>query len=189
MRIKSLVAGLLLSSLTANASITISGTSIVSSVLNGYSTGVFVASNSSSFDVSVFTSDVIPFGISLTQGTDLFGYTVLGSASINTAGSNSVLGSGVTYNLGGSVATGNEIGVLVFNSSTSFTKGGDPILIFAGSPAWTVPADGSNLPLLGSPNFGLTPVATSQVLLPEPSAYSTLAGFVALGFVMLRRHR
>ena len=136
----------------------------------------------------MFSAGDIPFGISFTQGTVLNGYTILGTATINLVGTNGVLGSGVTYDLGGSVATGNEIGVLVFNSSTSFTKGGDPFLVFAGSPAWTVPADGSNLSLTGAPNFGLTPIAIS-IVLPEPSTYSTLAGLIALGFVMLRRRR
>ena len=174
----------MLSSLVADASVTLSGTSIVSSAILGDSKGVFIASNGTSFDTSLFTTQGELF--SFATGTDVFGYTVLGSASINTAGSNGVLGSGITYDLTGSVATGNEIGVLTFATSTTTALPGDTFSVFTNG--WTVPADGSNLPLNGAPNFGLSPVGTGTFF-PEPSAYSTLAGFVALGFVMLRRHR
>ena len=185
MKTKLIILGLMLSSLVANASVTLSGTSIVSSAILGDSKGVFIASNGTSFDTSLFTTQRELF--SFATGTDVYGYTVLGSASINTAGSNGVLGSGITYDLTGSVGTGNEIGILTFATSTTTVLPGDTFSVFTNG--WTVPADGSNLPLTGAPNFGLTPVGISASVLPEPSVYSTLAGFVALGFVMLRRHR
>jgi hypothetical protein len=59
--------------------------------------------------------------LSFASGTSFNGYTVLGSASINPAGGSSALVSGVTYNLGAGVATGNEIGVLAFANSTTQT--------------------------------------------------------------------
>ena len=183
MKTKLIIAGLMLSSIVANASVTLSGTSIVSSAILGDSQGVFIASNSASFDTTLFTTSPID-AFSFASGTDLFGYTVLGSASINTAGSNGVLGSGVTYDLAGSVGTGNEIGILSFATSTTTALGGDTFSVFTNG--WTVPADGSNLPLTGAPNFGLAAVGTGSIV-PEPSAYATLAGLVALGFVMLRR--
>ena len=187
MKIKSLIAGLLLSAVAANASITISGTSIFSADLNGLTTGVFVSSNSSAFDVSLFDfSESLDAGLSFASGTSFNGYTVLGSASINPAGGSSALVSGVTYNLGAGVATGNEIGVLAFNNSTAATIAGEAFSIFTGG--WTVPADGANLGLTGgpSPSFAGATGSFSSVV-PEPSSYALLGGLLALGCVMLRR--
>ena len=188
MKSKLIIAGLMLSSLVANASITLSGTSIVSTAIAGDSTGVFVASNGGTFDITLFTgADRIAFDTSFAGGTDLFGYTILGTAPINPAGPNGALGSGVTYNLGGSINTGNEIGVLTFASSTTTALAGDAYSIFTGG--WTVPADGANLSLTGTgaPAFGIAAAGTGTVAVPEPSAFATLAGICALGFVMLRR--
>ena len=191
MKIKSLIAGLLLSSVAANASITISGTSILSSDLNGLSTGVFVSSTTSAFDVSLFGTESVAIGTSFATGTALNGYTILGTASINPAGgAGSALVSGVTYNLGGGVSTGNAIGVLAFASSTTSAIAGDSFSVFTGSPSeWLVPADGANLSLTGTgiPSFAGSSGSGSVVAVPEPSAFATLAGICALGFVMLRR--
>lgn len=187
MKIKSLIAGLLLSAVAANASITISGTSIFSADLNGLTTGVFVSSNSSAFDVSLFDFPAsLKAGLSFASGTSFNGYTVLGSASINPAGGSSALVSGVTYNLGAGVATGNEIGVLAFNNSTAATIAGEAFSIFTGG--WTVPADGANLGLTGgpSPSFAGATGSFSSVV-PEPSSYALLGGLLALSCVMLRR--
>ena len=188
MKSKLLIAGLILSSVVANASVTISGTSIVSTAISGDAAGLFVASNSATFDVSLFNGvGALPFPTSFDTGTDIFGYTVLGSAVINAAGPNGVLGSGVTYNLGGRVATGNEIGVLSFATSTETAIAGDSYSIFTGG--WTVPSDGANLSLTGTgaPAVGIAAAGTGTVAVPEPSAFATLAGICALGFVMLRR--
>lgn len=188
MKIKSLIVGLLLSAVAANASVTISGTSIFSADLNGLTTGVYVASSSNAFDVSLFDfSESLDSGVSFASGSTFNGYTVLGSASINAAGGSSALVSGVTYNLGGNVATGNAIGVLAFASSTTETIAGDSFSIFTGG--WVVPADGANLGLTGgpSPSFGASTGAGSVVAVPEPSAYALLGGLFALTCVMLRR--
>jgi hypothetical protein len=187
MKIKSLIAGLLLSAVAANASITISGTSIFSADLNGLTTGVFVSSNTSAFDVTLFNfEDSLEAGLPFASGTSFNGYTVLGSASINPAGGSSALVSGVTYNLGAGVATGNEIGVLAFNNSTAATIAGEAFSIFTGG--WTVPADGANLGLTGgpSPSFAGATGSFSSVV-PEPSSYALLGGLLALSCVMLRR--
>ena len=187
MKIKSLFAGLLLSAVAANASITISGTSIFSADLNGLTTGVFLSSNSGAFDLSLFDfSQSLEVGLSFASGTIFNGYTVLGSASINPAGANSALVSGVTYNLGVNVATGNAIGVLAFANSTAATIAWDTFSIFTGG--WTVPADGANLGLSGgsSPSFAGATGSFSSVV-PEPSAYALLGGLFALSCVMLRR--
>ena len=190
MKIKSLIAGLLLSSVAVNASITLSGTSILSADLNGLSTGVFVASSSATFDAGLFNfSGAVAEGTLFDTGTALNGYTVLGAASINPAGGSSALVSGVTYNLGAGVATGNEIGVLAFASSLTSALASDTYSIF--TDGWTVPADGANLSLTGTgaPSFASSVGAgtVTGAAIPEPSTYATLAGLLALGFVMLRR--
>jgi hypothetical protein len=187
MKIKSLLTALLLSSVAANASITISGTSIVNSGILGYTTGVFVAADSNAFDVTLFDfSDSLDSGLSFTQGTSFNGYTVLGSVSIFDGGPNGVIGSGANYNLvSGSVDIGNEIGVFAFSNSATETIAGDSFEIFTGG--WVVPADGVNASLTGAgPSFAGS-LGTGSVAVPEPSSYALLGGLLALGCVMLRR--
>ena len=182
MKIKLLITALLLGSVTAHASITMSGAALLNPNMSGYTTGVFVSANSNSFDTSI-VEDLVA-GITLTAGTDLGGYTILGTGSVNPAGANSVVLAGVTYNLGGSVATGNEIGVLVFDNSAGSTIAGDAYQIYTNG--WTVPADGANASLTGAGPYGGAATATSTVV-PEPSAYALLGGLFALTCVMLRR--
>ena len=183
MKIKLLITALLLGTVTAHASITMSGAALLNANLTGYSTGVFVSSNSNSFDTSI-VEDLVA-GITLTAGTDLGGYTILGTGSVAPAGpTNTVVLAGVTYNLGGSVATGNEIGVLVFDDSGAETVAGDVYQIYTNN--WTVPADGANASLTGAGPFTGAATATSTVV-PEPSAYALLGGLLALTCVMVRR--
>ena len=182
MKIKSLIAGLLLSAVAANASVTMSGAALLNSDVTGYSTGVFVSSSSGAFDENIVDSLVA--GISLTAGTAIGDYTILGTGSVNAAGANTVVMAGVTYNLGGNVATGNEIGVLVFQNSTTSTIGGDAYSIYTND--WLAPADGANSPLTGAGPYTGAAFGTSTVV-PEPSAYALLGGLLALGCVMLRR--
>tara|TARA_B100000989_G_C19315048_1_gene374246 strand:- start:50 stop:604 length:555 start_codon:yes stop_codon:yes gene_type:complete len=182
MKIKLLITALLLGSVTAHASITMSGAAILNTNVNDYTTGVFVASNTVSFDTSI-VEDLVA-GITLTAGSDLEGYTILGTGSVTFAGGPSVVLAGVTYDLGGSVATGNEIGVLVFENSAEVTVAGDAYQIYTDS--WTVPADGVNASLTGAGPYTGNPIATSAVV-PEPSAYALLGGLFALTCVMVRR--
>ena len=190
MKIKSLIAGLLLSSVAANASVTLSGTSLYTAGLNGFTTGVYVASDSSTFNPGLFSGiGAVLQDTSFAFGTSINGYTVLGTGVINAAGGASALGAGVTYNLSGAVSTGNEIGILAFQTSTTEALAGDNYLVFYDN--WTVPADGSNLSLTGTggPSFasyGQTGTVSGAAI-PEPSTYATLAGLLALSFVMLRR--
>ena len=172
----------LLSAVAANASVTISGTSLFNAEINGYSTGVYVVSDSASFTETLM-EDLLA-GISFTQGTAIGNYTVIGTAGINPAGSSSALTAGITFNLGGNVATGNEIGILAFNTSTTSTIGGDPYKVFTND--WLVAADGANLSLTGGGPFTGASILPSTVV-PEPSSYALLGGLLALGCVMLRR--
>jgi hypothetical protein len=183
MKIKSLIAGLLLSAVAAHASVTISGTSLLNSAISGSSIGVYVASDSGSFTESLM-NDLVS-GISLTQGTAIGNYTILGTGNVGAAGPFGALVAGVTFDLGGNVAAGNEIGVLVFDTSTTSTIGGDAYGIY--TDAWFVAADGSNLPLTstGAPFQGAA--VGSSTVVPEPSSYALLGGLLALGCVMLRR--
>jgi hypothetical protein len=184
MKIKLLITALLLGSVTGNASVTMSGAALLNDDITGYSTGVFIASNSGSFDTS--TVDNLVAGITLTAGTDLSGYTILGTGSVNAAGpTNSVLLAGITYDLGGSVATGNEIGVLVLETAVSSTVAGDSYFIYTND--WLIPADGANASLTGSggPYTGSWTVFYPGI--PEPSAYPVLAGLIAFGSALLRR--
>ena len=182
MKIKLLITALLLSSVAAKASITMSGAALLNSDINGYSTSVFVASNSDSFDTGI-VEDLVA-GIDLTAGSSLGDYTILGQGLVNPAGANTVVLAGVTYNLGGNVATGNEIGVLVFENSGASTVAGDAYEIYTNG--WTVPADGANASLTGAGPFTGAAAATSSVV-PEPSAYALLGGLFALTCVMVRR--
>jgi len=185
MKIKSLITGLLLSAVAANASVTLSGTSLFSDAVTGNATGVYVVSSSGSFTESLM-NDLVS-GISFTQGTSIGDYTVIGIGSINAAGpSASALDTsgGINYNLTGNIAQGNEIGVLVFNTSTTSTIGGDAYDIYTND--WFVPADGANGSLTGGGPFQGAAFGSSTVV-PEPSSYALLGGLLALGFVMLRR--
>jgi hypothetical protein len=182
MKIKSLIAGLLLSAVAANASITMSGAALLNTNMDGYSTAVYVSSDSGSFTESLM-NDLVA-GISLTQGTTIGNYTILGTGGVNFANGPSVALAGVTYDLGGNVATGNEIGVLVFDNSTTSTVGGDAYQIYTND--WLAPADGANASLTGAGPYTGAAFGTSAVV-PEPSSYALLGGLLALGCVMLRR--
>ena len=182
MKIKSLIAGLLLSAVAANASVTMSGAALMNTDINGYSTAVFVSSDSGSFTESLM-NDLVS-GITLTQGTTIGNYTILGTGGVNFANGPSVALAGVTYNLGAGVSTGNEIGVLVFENSTTSTIGGDAYAIYTND--WLAPADGANGSLTGAGPYTGAAFGSSTVV-PEPSSYALLGGLLALGFVMLRR--
>jgi len=171
-------------------SITISGTSVFSAEIAGYTTGVYVAASSSSFAESDFTS--IDSDLSFTAGTSwtLGGntYTVLGSNGIITNSGSGVFSSGtVVYDLSTDVATGNEIGILVFASSTTSSTAGDSFKIYSGD--WTVPADGVNNGVTGSPVPYTGAAFGDGSVVPEPSTYAMFAGMLALGYVMIRRRK
>ena len=186
MKIKSIIAGLLLSAVAANASITMSGAALLNTDITGYSTGVFVSSDSGTFDTSVV--DNLVANITLTPGTAIGNYTILGIGAVNNAGpSGYVAMAGITYNLGGNVATGNEIGVLVFDNSTATTIGSDAYQVYTNG--WLTPADGANASLTGAGPFTGAAALSSSVFsaVPEPSSYALLGGLFALTCVMLRR--
>lgn len=178
---------LLATIMVSQASITISGTSLFSTEIFNGSQGIYISSNTNSFDESLFST--LAANTSFSTGTVIGDYTVLGFGAVNNASSTkAALNAGVTYNLGGNVATGNEIGLLVFNASTGSASAGDTYTIWTNN--WLVASDGANLSLTGAgpyvgPSFG----SGSVVPVPEPSAFAALAGVLALGFVAVRRRR
>ena len=187
MKIKLIISAVLIGSVTANASITLSGVALLNNYMTGFSTGVFVASNTGSFDTSIVVN---PWntGVPFAPGTDINGYTILGTGSVNvlpiSPSDESVLLGGITYNLDGSVATGNEIAVLVFKNATTETVGFETLQIYTND--WLVPSDGANASLTGGgPYTGI--YDTEVVWFPELSAYPMLAGLIALGSALLRR--
>jgi hypothetical protein len=170
----------------SQASITISGTSLFSSEIFDHSTGVYISSNSASFDVSLFNE--LAADTSFATGTLIGDYTVLGSGAVNNATeTQAALNAGVTFDLGGQVATGNEIGLLVFNTSTIKGIALDTYSIWTNG--WLVAADGANQSLTGAGPFMGASSGNGVVGLPEPSTYAALSGLLALGYVMVRRRR
>ena len=165
---------------------------IALSLIQGFAIAVGLESMAAPNGQPIVISSLSPWAfraltvITLTAGTDLSGYTILGTGSVNAAGpTNSVLLAGITYDLGGSVATGNEIGVLVLETAVSSTVAGDSYFIYTND--WLIPADGANASLTGSggPYTGSWTVFYPGI--PEPSAYPVLAGLIAFGSALLRR--
>lgn len=170
--------------ISANASITFSGTTLFNAEIFGGQTGVYVVSNTNAFDEGLFSS--LDEGLSFTQYADWSGYTVIGSSTVAAAGTSGALSTGgINFNLGGNIAVGNEVGVLVFNSSTTQTVGGDNFLIYTND--WLVPADGVNEGVTGSAAPYIGASFGSGTVVPEPSSFALLAGVFGLAWVMVRR--
>ena len=170
--------------LAANASITFSGTTLLNTDILENQAGVFITSDSGTFDESLFIS--IDAGLSFAQYADWNNYTVLGSNTVAAAGPNGVLQTGgITFDLGGNVQTGNEVAVLVFSSSTTQTEAGDSFLIYTDD--WLIPSDSANQGVTGSASPFTGAFAGSGTVVPEPSAYAFLAGAFGLGLVLFRR--
>ena len=74
---------LLASFAVSQASITISGTSLFNTEIFNNSEGIYISSNTGSFDESLFTT--LDNGTSFATGTVIGDYTVLGSAAVNNA--------------------------------------------------------------------------------------------------------
>jgi hypothetical protein len=178
------ITALLASIMVSQASIVISGTSLFSAELDGTSQGVYLSSNTGSFDESLFAT--LAADTSFAYGTVIGNYTVMGTGAISPAGPGNAILGGLGFNLGGNIATGNEIGILVFNTSVGSATGSDVYSIWTND--WLVSADGNNDSLTGGGPFSGASFGSGSVV-PEPSTYAALAGLCALGAVMVRRRR
>jgi hypothetical protein len=180
------IVALLVTAIGAQASVTLSGTSIFSAEILGDSKGVYISSNNSVFDESLFST--LASGTSFTLGAVIGNYTVLGAGSVNTAGSDGALDTsgGLVFNLSGNIATGNEIGVLVFGTSTGSASASDTYTIWTNN--WLVANDGANASLTGGGPFTGASFGSGTVV-PEPATYAAIAGALVLGFTIVRRRR
>jgi hypothetical protein len=177
----------------ASASIAISGTALQNvDGLSGGDYGILLVDTSgSAFDAAALAS--INQGLDLSSGAS-FGsnYYVAGTNSAASVfGSISLGFSTGTFDIVGASAVasaGDSFAVLTFDGSSSTSVGGTTYEIWTDA-GWTLPNDGAAETFGGlytkytSGSAG----ATGTVAVPEPSTYATLAGLLALGFVMLRR--
>jgi hypothetical protein len=110
------------------------------------------------------------------------------SAAADFFGIATIVEYGFSYSLG-TISDGDSFGILTFAGGSSATAvGGTSYSIFTDS-SWTSPADGAAV-TFGSDLNTLSSAAGASgtvTAVPEPSTYATLAGLLALGFVMLRR--
>jgi hypothetical protein len=179
------ITALLASIMVSQASIVISGTSLFSAEIDGASQGVYISSNTISFDESLFAT--LAADTSFAYGTVIGDYTVMGIGAISPAGPGNAILGGLGFDLGGNIATGNEIGLLVFSTSTGSAEANDTYTIWTND--WAVASDGANASLTGTGSPYTGPSFGSGSVVPEPSTYAALAGLCALSFVMVRRRR
>lgn len=172
-----------------NGAATITGTALLN--VTGLDDGdlgvVLVDQSGTGFNAAALNG--ISLGADLTDSATYTGFTVL---AFNTA---SEVGPGFTtfefatgnFDVNSQpIVTGDSFGILIFEGG-SITAGAGSYGIFTDA-GWLIPDD------VTSPTFGgaydtlqsVGPGATGSVV-PEPSAFSLLAGCFGLGWVMLRR--
>lgn len=186
-KLYSLIVALLLP-LASYGSIAFSGTALNNAAgvsIDDYAVLLFDTSGSgfdsaalSSIDAGASLSSSATYGAgfevaSVSAATDFFGFAT-------------ILEFDFSYSLG-TISNGDSFGVLTFAGSSATAVGGTSYSIFTDS-SWTSPADGAAI-TFGSDLNTLSSAAgaTGTVAVPEPSTYATLAGLLALSFVMLRR--
>jgi len=181
----SLFISLLIPSSVCIAAITFNGTSLFNtSGLTSGDVGVYVAYNSNDWS-STFEFTV---GESLFD-SESYGnaYTYLGTNTAESFSSSIILGgiTGVNYS---GLAQGNAFAVVVFENSTAHFLANDTYSVWTADD-WDIPSDGSTL-TFGTDSTQLisadSAFSTGNIV-PEPSNYASIIGFVALSLALLRR--
>lgn len=181
----SLFISLLIPSSVCIASISFNGTSLLNtSGLTSGDVGVYVTYNSISW------SSTFEF----TVGESLFdsqsygnGYTYLGTNTADSVFGSIILGGITEVNYSG-LAQGNAFAVVVFENSTTHFLANDTYSVWT-ADNWDIPSDGfaltfgSDFTQLNSANSAFS---TGNIV-PEPSNYASIIGFVALSLALLRR--
>lgn len=174
----------------AHGTVTFSGTSLSNAPgLGSGKLGAYVVQK----DGKAFSLASIDAGISLTPGSTFDGiYEIVGTQNtlepvpsvLNT------LPAGITFALDGGINTGDAFGIVVFDSSGATTLAGDGFQLWQ-DPSWLVPSDGSNVSFVAAPVGGqfqqISTSGTTGTVVPEPSAFATMVGIMALGFAAIRR--
>lgn len=167
-------------------SIAISGTALDTGAsgisVGDYSVLLFDTSGSA-FDTSLS----IAAGADLTDSDTYSGFVVADTTTVaDFFGFGQYSEWNFSYNLG-DISENDYFGILTFDGGSSTAVGGSTFEIWTSSD-WKSPADGA------ADTFGAafstlsgSAGATGTVAVPEPSTYATLAGLLALSFVMLRR--
>jgi len=216
-KILSIAAAATAMTLSAQASVSFSGTALLSQTTNPLSlvngqVGIFINNNNNAAWSSFFGTGTIGNGLSLFSSST---YTPTGTSdsysfltNVAVSGSTTLsLSGGFTADLSGGISTGDQFAVLVFSNSTTTTIAGDTFRIFRGTGAdlaaggWLMPADAAAIGYTtNSANFGSSVqqirntsflIGSGTVVVPEPSTYALLAmSAVAIaGYVVRRRRR
>ena len=145
---------------------------------NGLDWGVLVDSTGNGFEVTP-TGTISEFDFTTSGAFGLDNYFV-GSSTTVTAPPFGGVGAALNTNpidLSGSVDAGDSFGIFWTDGTGNYG--------FVTDVAALLPSDGSTTPY--SSIFTSDPYTAQGTIVPEPSACAAIAGFLALGWVMLRR--
>ena len=184
-----LIAGAISASASFAANFTLNGSAVFNPTsLSGYDIGdkaVWVVNGGGGGAFDVAGLSILDAALSLTTGASIGGYEIAGSNTVTGGGSFRIVGGIGAISVSASV--GDAFGLLVFDSSTTSTVGGDAYTIYTDS-TWVLPAAGASITFGGTAQPAqITAGGVTTQVVPEASAYALLGGLFALTCVMLRR--